>query len=156
MLQGEPTIGARMRVAASSLMFAVLVAVPRLAVARPLVAADRVIRQDLEKTDRLAKCSAACVTQYRILEAGGQKDARWQNASVKFYDAAVARSSKEHTAARFTVHYKVYLALTVAVEKAEEGAPRQAAARKLMETLNAEFDACDALRKTLEPEPKKG
>ncbi len=133
----------------SSVALAVLFALPSLAAAADPPASP--VQRDLETADRLAKCSAAYATQYRILEAGGKKVTRLAAASERTYDAAVARSDEGQTKARFTQHYKDYLALNKAVVKAGSDEERAAAASKLTSTLNADMDECDRLEKKLEP-----
>ncbi len=104
--------------------------------------------EDLDVADRLAKCSAAYVVQYRILEAAGKPQPKLAKASEWFYEAASERSDVEQTKARFTVHYKAYGALNESVKKAAPEA-RVDAAKRFTGTLNADFDACDALRAQL-------
>ncbi|BDG04176.1 hypothetical protein [Anaeromyxobacter oryzae] len=143
-----------------ALALAVLLAASSAAAARAgedaAAPAARPVARDLDAADRLAKCSAAYVTQYRIMEAAGKKLDKLAAASERFYDAAIARSDENHTKARFTVHYKAYLALNAEVTKAAKATPEDApaAAAKFTATLNADFDACDALEKKLEPARK--
>lgn len=135
---------------ALALRVAALIALPALAAAGDPPASPAVQRHP-DTVDRLAKCSAAYATQYRILEATGNKVQRLAAASEKAYDAAIARSDEGQTKARFTEHYKAYLALNKAVAKATSDEERAAAARKLTSTLNADMDECERLEKKLEP-----
>lgn len=106
--------------------------------------------KDVDVVDRLAKCSAAYVVQYRILEAAGKPQPKLAKASEWFYEAASERSDVEQTKARFTVHYRAYGVLNESVKKAAPEA-RLDAAKRFTGILNADFDACDALRAQLSP-----